>query len=75
MLHQTYSQDEAEFHQLVPPLEFRHEVLKMLHYDQGHQAIERTLALLHEHFYWSMMYMDATSWVKNCDRSKIAKGP
>ena len=47
----------------------------MLHDDQSHQAIERTLSLLCEHFYWSTMHADATSWVQNCDRCKIAKVP
>ena len=47
----------------------------MLHDDQGHEAIERTLSLLCEHFYWSKMYVDATSWVQNCNRFKIANGP
>ena len=72
---QTYAQDKAEFHQLVLPREFRPEFPKMLHDDQGHQAIERTLSLLHENFYWSTMYADTTSWVsKLCNRCKIAKG-
>ena len=45
----------------------------MLHDDQGHQAIERTLSLPHECL--STMFADATSWVQNCKRCKIDKGP
>ena len=46
VLHQTFAQVEAKFHKLVLHSELRPEVLKMLHDDQGHHAIKRTLSLL-----------------------------
>ena len=36
VLHWTCAEDEAEFHQLVLPPEFRLEVLKIFYDDQGH---------------------------------------
>ena len=40
----------------------------------GHQGIERTLALLHEHFYWPTMSQDASDYVTNCECCCVSKG-
>ena len=42
MLHWTYRQYEAEYYQLEITPKLKPEVLKMLHEDQGYQAIEWT---------------------------------
>ena len=49
--------------QLVLPECYHGKVLKSLHDDMGHQGIERTLALLHERFYWPTMSQDASDYV------------
>ena len=45
----------------------------MLHDDQGHQAMVRTLSSLFEHLFLSTMYAGATSQVQNCNKCKISK--
>ena len=66
VLHRVYEQDGAKYHQLILPLEFRAQVMELLHNQQGHQAVEHLLQLVHERFYWSTLLQDVTRWVKNC---------
>ena len=75
MLHRVYEQDGAKYHQLILPLEFRAQAMELLHDQQGHQAVECTLLLVCERFYWSTLLQDITRWVKNCKRCQTAKGP
>ena len=49
--------------------------MEMLHNQQGHQAVEYTLQLVCEGFYWSTLLQDITNWVKNCKQCQTAKGP
>ena len=48
--------------------------MELLHNQQGHQAVECMLQLVHERFYWSTLLQDITSWVKNCKQCQTAKG-
>ena len=66
MLHCIYISNDVETHQLVLPLEYHDTLLCMLHDDYCHQGLDRTLALVRERFYWSMMNHDATKYVTNC---------
>ena len=75
VLHRVYEQDGAKYHQLVLPLEFRAQAMELLHDQQGHQAVECTLQLVRERFYWSTLLQDVTRWVKNCKWCQTAKGP
>ena len=54
-------QDKAEYKQLIIPHEHRSDVLKMLHNDQVHQAVERVLSSPYGHFYLSTMCVDVNS--------------
>ena len=45
VLHQLYINNNVEYHQMVLPLMYQAQVLKLLHDGQGHQGLERTLAL------------------------------
>ena len=45
VLHQLYSNNNVEYHQMVLPIKFQAQVLQLLHDGQGHQGIERTIAL------------------------------
>ena len=74
VLHQIYISNDVKTHQLVLPLEYHETVLHMLHDDYGHQGLDRTLALVRERFYWSMMNHDATEYDTNCHRCHVAKG-
>ena len=49
-------------------------MLQLLHDGQGHQGIERTIALCWEQFYWNTMFQDATKYVKDCPQYQIEKG-
>ena len=59
---------------MVLPIKFQAQVLQLLHDGQGHQGIERTIALCQEQFYWNTMFQDATQYVKECPWCQIAKG-
>ena len=48
VLHQLYINNNVEYHQMVLPLKYPAEVLQMLHDSQGHQRIDRTIALCRE---------------------------
>ena len=77
VLHRVYEQDGAKYHQLILPIEFRAQAMELLHDQQGHQAVECMLQLVHERFYWSTLLQDITRWVKNCQtkQCQTAKGP
>ena len=46
LLHRVYEQDRAKYHQLILPIEFRAQVMELLHNEQGHQAVEHMLQLV-----------------------------
>ena len=74
VLHQLYIHNDVEFHQMVLPIKFQTQILRLLHDGQGHQGIERTIALCQERFYWNTMFQDVTKYVKECPHCQIAKG-
>ena len=45
VLHQLYINKDVQVHQMVLPIKFQAQVLQLLHDGQGHQGIERTIAL------------------------------
>ena len=47
----------------------------MLHDGQGHQGIDRSIALCREPFYWNTMYREVAQYVKDCPCCQVAKGP
>ena len=73
VLHRLYIDQDMEFHQLVLLQRYHSRILKAVHDDMGHQALDRTLSLLREHVYWPTMAQDASEWVKGCRRCHIAK--
>ena len=74
MLHRVYKQDGAKYHQLILPIEFRAQAMELLHDQQAHQAVECTLQLVCERFYWSTLLQDITRWVKNCKWCQTPNG-
>ena len=74
VLHRLYINNDVKYHQMVLPLKYQAQVLKLLHDGQGHQGLERTLALCWERFYWNTMFQDVSEYVKTCPRCQTAKG-
>ena len=70
VLHQLYIHNDVEFHQMVLPIKYEAQVLQLLHDSQGHQGIERTIALCWEQFYLNTMFQDVTKHVKECHNAK-----
>ena len=56
-------------------MEFMAQAMELLHDQQGHQAVEHTLQLVCERFYWSTLLQDITNWLKNCKWCQSTKGP
>ena len=73
VLHRLYIDQDMEFHQLVLPQRYHSRILKAVHDDMGHQALDQILSLLRERVYWLTMAQDASEWVKGCRRCHIAK--
>ena len=48
--------------------------MELLYNQQGHQAVECTLQLVWERFYWSTLLQDVTDWVKMCKQCQTAQG-
>ena len=66
VLHRLYIHNDVEFHQMVLPIKYQAQVLRLLHDGQGHQGIEKTIVLCRERFYWNTMFQDITKYVKEC---------
>ena len=73
VLHQIYINNDVEYHQLILLIKYQAQMLKLLHDGQGHQGLERTLALCWERFYWNAMFQDVTNYVKTCPQCQTAK--
>ena len=61
VLHRLYINNDVEYHQTVLPKKFQAQVFQLLHDGQGHQGIERTIALC-----WELLY--APRCYKICQR-------
>ena len=61
-------------HRLVFSTVYHQAVLQMLHDHCGHQALDHTLVLARERFYWSTMYRDIAEYVTNFNRCQVMKG-
>ena len=48
VLHQTYINNDVEYHQIILPISYQVQVLQMLHDGQGHQGVDQTIALCRE---------------------------
>ena len=66
VLHRIYEENGSKYHQLILSIEYRAQAMAMLHDENGHQGVERTVAFVQERFYWGTMLHDVQSWVKNC---------
>ena len=60
---------------LLLPECLRETVLTGLHNDAGHQALERTEALIRARCYWPRMHEHIKQWIIKCHRCTVAKFP
>ena len=72
VLHRVYEQVGAKYHQLILPSRFGARVMELLYNEQGHQAVENTLQLVCQQFYWSTLFQVVTNCVKNISGVKLA---
>ena len=59
--------------QLILPGSLKRNVLKSIHDDLGHQAVEKTTALARSRFYWPGMMADVADYCRTCGRCTLAK--
>jgi transposase InsO family protein len=59
--------------QILLPRVLRPTVLKSFHDDQGHQGVERTLALVRARCYWTRMERDVREHISHCERCIFSK--
>ena len=59
--------------QLILPGSLKRNVLKSIHDDLGHQAVEKTKALARSRLYWLGMMADVADYCRTCGRCTLAK--
>lgn len=60
-------------YQILLPALLRQEVLEGVHDQQGHQGIDRTLALVRSRCYWPRLDRDVREHINNCEPCLLAK--
>jgi hypothetical protein len=58
---------------VYPPLEYRWDIIGMIHDVLGHSGIAQTLTVLHMHFHWPGIKDDITLFVNTCDACQRVK--
>ncbi len=58
---------------VCPPLQFRWNIIRMLHECFGHCGIEQSLIQLHMHFHWAGIKADVRLYVRCCDACQRRK--
>ena len=74
VLYWVYISNDVELHQSVLPSEYHQVMLWMLYDNYLHQALNCTLGLVQERFYWSIIFQDVTEYVTNCQQCQSVKG-
>ena len=71
------SDDWAVVHQVVLPLSFRPEVLRLAHEAPmaGHVGIRRTRSRIMAHFWWPRLYKDTTQFCRTCHVCQVVGKP
>ena len=52
---------------VYPPLEYRWDIISMIHDVLGHSGISQTLVVVHQHFHWPGIKDDIARVLKTCD--------
>ena len=58
---------------LVVPTSLCEYIIFELHYELGHQGIQRTLALVSDRFYWVGIWIEVSDYYQSCKRCKLNK--
>lgn len=74
VLYRQRQTSDGLVNQLVLPKKFQEQALKGLHDDAGHFAVEKTLELVRERFFWTGMQDSVVMYISNCKRCILRKG-
>ena len=71
------SDDWSVVHQVVLPLSFRPEVLRLAHEVPmaGHVGIRRTRSRIMAHFWWPRLYKDTAQFSRTCHAYQVVRKP
>jgi hypothetical protein len=58
---------------VCPPLEYRWDIIRVVHETLGHAGIEQTLVVMHQHFHWPGIKEDIQSLCRVCDSCQKQK--
>lgn len=58
---------------VCPPVQFRWDVIAMVHDVLGHSGITQTLVVVHQHFHWVGMKSDIELYVSTCEACQRVK--
>lgn len=64
---------KSKRHQYVVPESLKHEVLRGVHDEAGHQAQSRSLSLTRQRFFWLTLDSDVREYVRKCQRCIVSK--
>ena len=69
--------DWAEYHQIVVPQSYRHEILSMAHDIPlaGHLGVNKTRNKVSKHFYWPNMKGDVVKFCRSCHTCQVVGKP
>jgi hypothetical protein len=52
---------------VIPPVQYRWDIIRIMHEAVGHAGVQHTMANLHHHFHWCGVRADVTKYVKCCE--------
>jgi hypothetical protein len=58
---------------VCPPLQFRWDIIAMIHDVLGHSGVTQTLVVMHQHFHWVGIKSDITTYVSTCEACQRVK--
>lgn len=58
---------------VLPPLQYRWNIVRMVHDSLGHAGHGQTFAVMHQHFHWRNMHRDVHAFVQSCDACQKRK--
>ena len=73
VLYRVVQNNGEEVRQLILPGSLKDKVLRSVHDDLGHQAVEKTTALTRDRCYWPGMVTDIAEYCGKCERCTLAK--
>lgn len=56
-----------------PPVEFRWDIIRVMHDALGHAGVNQTVEYMQQHFHWAGLRQDVSVYVKQCDACQRRK--